>query len=123
MMPSIYFRANLFPRQFICASSTIDSRRTITLFDRANHYFPHYYTHVFSPVINKPAYGQIKICTTKGEAIFPSIFPTFPNCAHVKCLVSLNIQQAFMNVNARAITQLLLEHISSDCRSTELLTR
>ena len=73
--------------------TTIDTKSTITLFDRANSQlqntiFQHsHHVSAFLPVMNKSLHVTLVTVHTSGHY------------AHIHCLVSLNVQPASMNVS------------------------
>ena len=55
----------------------------------------------FSPVMNKTLHAMfVKICTSRGDhcATAETHHPP-PHCAHIHCLVDINVQQASMNIS------------------------
>jgi len=98
--------------------TTTDTKSTIILFNRANSQLQNTIfqlitsiTYAFSPVVNKslpaallkkkksaclsiPACLSYRITVTTAEAHHPLV-----HCAHIHCVVSINIQKTLMNVN------------------------
>ena len=58
-------------------------------------------TAAFSPRINRSLHALlIKICTSRGDhSHFWCCWNAPPRCVHIQCLISVNIQQASMNVS------------------------
>ena len=88
--------------------TTTDTKTTITLLDISyKTLFFHIITtisYTFSPVMNKNLHAVlVKICTSRGDPLSLSALLKCTtlclHCAHIHCLVSINIQQESMNVN------------------------
>ena len=122
--------------------ATTDTKRTVTLFDKANfqlqntifqhdHIVMHGY--IVSPLMNKSLHAVlVKICINGDDPLLllPLLSaPPIPHCAHIHCLVFVNVQQALMNVigckflhmEEFSCTSLLHTHFLIRCRSVRLL--
>jgi len=92
--------------------ATTDTKRPVTLFDKANfqlqntifqhdHIVMHGY--IVSPLMNKSLHAVlVKICINGDDPLLllPLLSaPPIPHCAHIHCLVSINVRQASVNVS------------------------